>query len=143
MAAGRPGWESWWRVDAMTRTIAPFVLVALLLSSILLGQQPRTDTINADVEHQIIENFGASDCWSMQKLGLWSPAAKERVADLLFSQTKGIGLSCWRFNVGGGINPQIGNPWRTVETFEVAQGKYDWTRQAGERWFLAAAKARG
>ncbi len=127
----------------MTRTIAPFVFVALLLSSTLPGQQPRTDTINADVEHQIIENFGASDCWSMQKLGLWSPAAKERVADLLFSQTKGIGLSCWRFNIGGGINPQISNPWRTAETFEVAQGKYDWSRQAGERWFLAAAKARG
>jgi O-glycosyl hydrolase len=105
--------------------------------------QTRTYTLQPDVEYQVIENFGASDCWSMQKLGAWSAASKEKVADLLFSQTKGAGLSCWRFNVGGGVNPQITNPWRTAETFEIAEGKYDWTRQAGERWFLKAAKARG
>jgi hypothetical protein len=45
--------------------------------------------------------------------------------------------------LGGGLNPEIKTPWRTVETFEVAEGRYDWTRQAGERWFLQAAKARG
>jgi hypothetical protein len=79
----------------------------------------------------------------MQRVGTWSPPNRNRVADLLFSQTEGIGLSCWRFNIGGGINPQITHPWRTVETFEVSEGSYDWTRQAGERWFLGAAKARG
>ncbi len=120
-----------------------FLFAAVLISNPLPGQPPRPDTVNANVERQLMENFGASDCWSMQKLGLWSQAAKDRVADLLFSQTKGAGLSCWRFNIGGGINPQISNPWRTAETFEVAEGKYDWSRQAGERWFLAAAKARG
>ncbi|HEY6290780.1 MAG TPA: glycoside hydrolase [Terriglobia bacterium] len=101
------------------------------------------DTILLDSEYQVIENFGASDCWSMQKIGGWSLPNRERVADLLFSRTRGIGLSCWRFNFGGGINPQITNPWRTVETFEISEGRYDWTRQANERWFLGAAKARG
>ena len=101
------------------------------------------DVIKADVEHQVIENFGASDCWSMQKLGPWSLKSRERIADLLFSREKGAGLSCWRFNIGGGINPQITHPWRTAETFETGEGKYDWSRQAGERWFLQAAKARG
>ncbi len=79
----------------------------------------------------------------MQKLGAWKEEAKQRVADLLFSQDSGIGLSCWRFNLGGGINPRITHPWRTAETFETAPGSHDWTRQAGERWFLRAAKARG
>jgi hypothetical protein len=65
------------------------------------------------------------------------------VADLLFSQTSGIGLSCWRFNIGGGINRTITNPWRTAETFEIAPGQYDWTRQRNEQWFLGAAKLRG
>ncbi len=102
-----------------------------------------TDTIDLGREHQVIENFGASDAWSMQKLGTWSLDNRNKVADLLFSQTNGIGLSCWRFNIGGGIDPQISNPWRRVETFELAEGRYDWTRQAGERWFLGAAKARG
>ena len=103
----------------------------------------RQDEIRLDVEHQEMDNFGASDCWSMQKVGLWAEENRARVADLLFSPASGIALSCWRFNVGGGINPRITHPWRTAETFETAQGEYDWRRQAGERWFLAAAKARG
>ncbi|MGA2184560.1 MAG: glycoside hydrolase [Bryobacteraceae bacterium] len=107
---------------------------------------PHRDTIRLDVEHQVIDNFGASDCWSMQKVGTWSPDNRIRIADLLFSETKGIGLSCWRFNIGGGINPKISEPWRswrTAETFEIAEGQYDWTRQAGQRWFLTAARERG
>lgn len=100
--------------------------------------------VDTTVSYQTIENFGASDCWSIQRVGTWSDAGRERVADLLFSIDKGIGLSCWRFNVGGGINrTTIRDPWRTAETFEVSEGVYDWTRQAGERWFLRAAKARG
>ncbi|MGC4050951.1 MAG: glycoside hydrolase [Paludibaculum sp.] len=103
----------------------------------------RVDTITLDSLYQRIDNFGASDCWTMQKLASWSLQSRERVADLLFSQSKGIGLSCWRFNIGGGVNPKITHPWRSPETFEVSEGQYDWTRQAGERWFLGAAKARG
>jgi O-glycosyl hydrolase len=108
-----------------------------------LPNEVLSDQIDLDHEHQTIENFGASDAWSMQKLGTWSLENRNRVADLLFSQEKGIGLSCWRFNIGGGVNPQITNPWRTAETFEVSEGHYDWTRQVGECWFLGAAKARG
>ncbi len=108
-----------------------------------LRAEPVRDVIDVDREHQVIDNFGASDAWSMQKLGTWSLENRSKVADLLFSQTEGIGLSCWRFNIGAGVNPQITNPWRTAETFETSEGHYDWTRQAGERWFLAAARARG
>ncbi len=94
--------------------------------------------------HQIIDNFGASDCWRAQFVGAWSLGNRNRVADLLFSTTEGIGLSCWRFNLGAGKDPgKIGNVSRTVETFEVAEGEYDWSRQANEQWFLGAAKARG
>ncbi len=101
------------------------------------------DTVLLDEERQIIDNFAASDCWSMQKIGGWSLPNRNRVADLLFSQADGIGLSCWRFNIGGGVNPRITNPWRTAETFEVSPGQYDWSRQRNEQWFLRAAKLRG
>ena len=107
------------------------------------GDAPDSDTVLLDEERQIIDNFAASDCWSMQKIGGWSPDNRNRVADLLFSQTDGIGLSCWRFNIGAGINSKITNPWRTAETFEIAPGQYDWTRQRNEQWFLQAAKLRG
>ena len=94
--------------------------------------------------HQTIDNFGASDCWLAQEVGGWTnTAAKESIADLLFSTTSGIGLSCWRFNLGGGIDSTITDPQRTAETFEPSQGSFVWTNQAEEQWFLSAAKARG
>jgi len=100
--------------------------------------------VDLGLRRQTMDNFGANDAWSMQKVGAWSEANKNQVADLLFATNTGIGLSCWRFNLGAGINTNtIANPWRTVETFAVAQGKYDWNRQANERWFLRAAKAHG
>ena len=123
------------------RSILKAAVVGLAAGALRAEAVP--DTINANREYQVIDNFSASDAWSMQKLGAWSLKSRNRVADLLFSQSKGIGLSCWRFNIGAGINPQITNPWRTAETFETSEGHYDWTRQAGERWFLSAAKVRG
>ena len=117
--------------------------IGISIWSVLNGAT-RTDVIDPGTKYQAIDNFGASDCWSMQKIGAWSEKSKRCVADLLFSTEKGIGLSCWRFNLGGGINPRLlGDTWRMPETFEVAEGRYDWSRQANERWFLRAAKARG
>lgn len=116
---------------------------AVALPSRSAGTSPEKDTVLFQEERQIIDNFGASDCWSMQKIGGWSVDNRSRIADLLFSQVDGIGLSCWRFNIGAGLNPKITNPWRTAETFEVAPGEYDWARQKNEQWFLRAAKLRG
>ena len=113
----------------------------LALGGAVLAQSgpERHDTVQLNVRRQLIENFGASDCWSMQKIGAWPEEKREEVARLLFSTSGGIGLSAWRFNLGAGVTASIRNPWRTVETFEVGEGKYDWTRQANERWFLRSA----
>ncbi len=126
-----------------SRRSALKTMAAGAAAGLLRAQAPHADSIRLDAESQTIENFGASDCWSMQKLGTWSLANRNRVADLLFSQTQGIGLSCWRFNLGGGITGRIHDAWRTAETFETGEGAYDWNRQSPERWFLAAAKVRG
>lgn len=123
------------------RSVLKGALAGLAASA--LRAEPIRDSIDLDREHQVIDNFGASDAWSMQRLGTWSLENRGKVADLLFSRSDGIGLSCWRFNIGAGINPRIANPWRTAETFETSEGHYDWNRQAGERWFLNAAKERG
>lgn len=120
------------------------VIICLLAVSLVTAQEVRQIEVDINTKYQVIDNFAASDCWSFQKIGAWVPAQKEKVADLLFSQDKGIGLSAWRFNIGGGLNfTSINSPWRTVETFEVSQGQYDWSRQQEERWFLQAAKERG
>jgi len=140
------GFASHGRLSLATAAAAAAALVATASSSAALkaggGEQDRVDPA---VRYQTVDNFAASDAWTMQAVGTWSTASKERVADLLFSTESGIGLSGWRFNVGGGTEPRdvIAEPLRTAETFEVAQGKYDWRRQAGPQWFLAAAKRRG
>ena len=53
-------------------------------------------------QRQTIDGFGASDAWSMWQIGCWDDSLQTKVADWLFSQDKGIGLSIWRFNAGAG-----------------------------------------
>jgi O-glycosyl hydrolase len=112
--------------------------------------------LDTDVEHQEIDGFGASDAWRCQFVGKnWPLEKRERIADLLFSLDKdsegnpvGIGLSIWRFYISAGTAEQgedsdIGNPWRRGECFQNPDGSYDWTKQAGQQWFLQAARKRG
>ncbi len=103
------------------------------------------DVIDLGRTYQTLNHFGASDAWTMQRIGVWSDVNRKKFATLLFSQTQGIGLTCWRFNLGGGVvnDRRVINPARTVETVAVGAGKYDWTRQANERQVLADAKAMG
>lgn len=112
--------------------------------------------INISEVYQEMDGFGASDAWSCQFVGKnWPLAKKEAIADLLFSKDtnqygdpKGIGLSIWRFNIGAGSAEQgsdsyISDPWKRAECFLNADGTYNWSKQAGQQWFLKAAKSRG
>lgn len=101
---------------------------------------------------QKICNFGASDGWNAQPVGLYfSEDKKEKLAELLFSSEddengnpKGIGLTAWRFNIGAGTYEQgsssrISPSEHRTECFLTADGTYDWSKQAGQRWFLEQA----
>ncbi|MDB5279863.1 MAG: hypothetical protein JWR61_4818 [Ferruginibacter sp.] len=109
----------------------------------------------ADVK-QTIHSFGASDSWTAKFVGRWSDVNKKnKIADYLFSldtaadgSPKGIGLSLWRFNIGAGSYEQGGtsgipDEWRREECFLNADGTYNWSKQEGAQWFLAAAKGMG
>lgn len=91
-------------------------------------------SIDVSIKYQRIDNFGASDAWSMEQLGkYWTEENKTRVADLLFSRDIGIGLSAWRFNIGAGSKEMdqaiITNPWRRTEAFKSSEdGNYDWNK---------------
>ncbi|QKZ13726.1 glycoside hydrolase family 30 protein [Spirosoma sp. KUDC1026] len=105
--------------------------------------------------YQTMEHFGASDAWACQFVGQWPDVKRNAIADLLFSrdflpsgQPKGIGLSLWRFNIGAGTAEQgtdsgIRDEWRRAESFLNPDGTYNWNKQAGQVWFLQAAKQRG
>ena len=125
-----------------------FMVIIVLLSQLILGgdvfAQPLSVNVDLSRKYQTMDNFSASDCWWAHIIGKeWTTANKDSIADLLFSTTKGIGLSACRFNIGAGIDPTITDPWRTVETFEVSPGVYDWSRDSGGQWFLKAAYNRG
>jgi len=110
--------------------------------------------IDTNSPQQTVHHFGASDAWSMQFIGNWDEKEQTKVADWLFSldsdangNPKGIGLSVWRFNLGAGSaeqgdDAQINYGTRT-ECLMNADGKFDWTKQAGQRKFLRMAKERG
>ena len=112
--------------------------------------------IDTSTSFQVIDGFGASDAWQCAFIGKnWPQEKREHIADLLFSREvdtkgnpKGIGLSLWRFNIGAGTAEQgdasdIRNPWRRTECFQAPDGSYDWSKQAGQQWFLRAARHRG
>lgn len=121
----------------------------------LLSQNLKEISFDYNEKRQEIHSFGASDCWRTQYVGMWPEEKKERIADLLFStdfdemgSPKGIGLSLWRFNIGSGSHEAgdasgVDSDWRRTECFLDKDGNWDWNKQAGQRWFLEAAKKRG
>ncbi len=113
-------------------------------------------TLDLGVKYQTIEGFAASDCWSGNYVGeYWGDTEKEQIAEWLFSQEvnsttgspKGIGLSMWRFNLGAGTAQQTNSGFSNIEnnadSFLNDDGSYDWTRHAGQRYFLDKAKEMG
>ncbi|TPG40947.1 glycoside hydrolase [Flavobacterium pectinovorum] len=113
-------------------------------------------SINLDANLQTMESFGASDAWQCNFIGRnWPSDKKNKIADLLFSKEldtdgnpKGIGLSLWRFNLGSGSSEQgdasdIGDEWRRTECFTTDGVTYNMNKQAGQVWFMKAAKERG
>jgi O-glycosyl hydrolase len=112
--------------------------------------------VNLDANLQTMESFGASDAWQCNFIGKnWPLDKRNQIADLLFSKgvdtegnPKGIGLSLWRFNLGAGSAEQgeasdIGDEWRRTECFTGDGVTYNMSKQAGQVWFMKAAKQRG
>ena len=116
---------------------------------------PVTLAIDASKTFQTIQDFGASDCWTAEYVGDYFTADREKAAKWLFSQQmdangnpEGIGLSCWRVNLGAGsadqgANSNIEDETRRAECFLKEDGSYDWTRCNGQQWFMQQAKSYG
>lgn len=140
---------------APVRLITIVILLApLLKTSSAFGQT--VFTVDTKKTAQKIDNFGASGAWFSEGIGKhWAADKKERMAELLFSKAfdqagnpLGIGLSAFRFNIGGGTTEQgdssgISNPVKRVECFLSPSGTYDWNKQQGYMWFVRKAASYG
>jgi O-glycosyl hydrolase len=89
-----------------------------------------TLTLEPDVVYQTIAGFGTTGCWWAKDVGGWQQDKVGKVVDLLFDKKQGIGLTIYRFEVGGGGINNSADPWRRAETFEAEPGKYEWDRDA-------------
>jgi len=135
----------------------------------LIGQAMAQHTTSfrvTDHPQQTIDGFGASDAWSMWRIGEWEDSLQTKVADWLFSMEmtntpdgnlplggesegemsagqrgaspKGIGLSIWRFNAGAGSATQ----GDAAQINRDTRTEY-FEKQTGQRRFLKLAKERG
>ena len=138
-----------------TRTIIAS-LAMLAMTGMATAQEKKVYAINKNVTYQVIDNFAASDAWRCDFIGkYWPEEKKEQIADLLFNREfdkegnpKGMALTAWRVNIGGGSYEnreakEVNNSWNRTECFLSPDGKYDFTKQAGQQWFMKAARDRG
>jgi len=126
----------------------------LLFIPFLVNAQTEV-TVDLSTTYQTVQGFGASDAWNCQYVGEYWTSSRAEVAKKLFSTSfdsdgypEGIGLSRWRFNIGAGSyeqgdNSGIEKPERRAQCFLGSDGSYDWTKQAGQQWFLQQAKNYG
>ncbi|MCI7119279.1 glycoside hydrolase [Prevotella sp.] len=128
----------------------------LALAANTSAQSTYRVTISPNTTYQTIEDFGASDCWTADFVGKhFSEAEKEKSARWLFSREldsngnpEGIGLSMWRINLGAGSAEQgngsgIDDVTRRGYCYLDAKGTYDWTKSAGQQYFMQQAKKYG
>lgn len=110
--------------------------------------------INPAQTFQTMQGIGASDCWMGNWVGRDWTSTREDVARVLFSQEivdgqpQGAGLSMWRVNTGAG-SAEIGDKsgittaHRRAESFMNPDGTYDWSRCAGQQYFMEQARKMG
>jgi O-glycosyl hydrolase len=91
---------------------------------------------------QTITGFGASGAWWPNDADGFSTTTRAQIARLLFDRSAGLGLSIYRYNIGGGgAGVQAGA--RAPKSFLTAPGRYDWSDDPGGTAFLRLAARYG
>lgn len=111
-------------------------------------------TLNKNKKYQTFEGFGASAAWWAQLAGGWSNtdpesgiATADRIAQLLWSKTDGIGLRTFRYNLGAGSaesgRGEYSDKFRRAECFEDKNGRYDFSKDANAVYMMKKAAEYG
>ena len=110
--------------------------------------------INKSKTYQTFEGIGASGAWWAQYAGGWNntdpdsglPVA-DRIAQLLYSKTDGIGMRTYRYNIGAGSKEsgkgEYSDEYRRAECFEDKNGSYDFSKDANAVYMMKKAAEYG
>jgi len=120
-------------------------LLPLLLAAMDHGCEAYTVTIDPTARYQTLEGWGTSLAFMAHMLGDFPDPVRDQFADLMFSPTRGLGLTIARYNIGGGENPSLHFLPKAarVPGYEPSPGVWDWNADPGQRWLLRAGIARG
>jgi glucuronoarabinoxylan endo-1,4-beta-xylanase len=102
-----------------------------------------TCTVNWDNQKQVMDGFGASGAFHQASALMNFPEpARSKILDLLFSESKGVGLSIVRNIVGdsGSYGTSSNGPTASIEPQE---GVWNWTGDKDQIWLMNQAKKRG
>ncbi|KZV74987.1 glycoside hydrolase family 30 protein [Peniophora sp. CONT] len=91
---------------------------------------------------QTVNGIGASGAWWVNDIAKFPSSVQQNISNLLLSQTSGLGLTDYRYNLGGGgvgVNTQD----RVAQTPYKSDGNYDWTADAAGTFFLKEAARQG
>lgn len=103
--------------------------------------------VDINKQYQTFDGIGASGAWWAQLVGGWSHTdpisgmpVRDRIAQLLYSKADGIGMSIYRYNIGGGSKHsgkgEYSQPLRATECFEISPEKYDWNRDSNAVYMM-------
>ena len=110
--------------------------------------------ISKNKTYQTFEGFGASGAWWAQIVGAWNNkdpesgiAVRDRISQLLYSKSKGIGLYTYRYNLGAGSKESgrgnYSDPARRAECFENKNGEYDFSKDTNAVYMMRQAAKDG
>lgn len=141
------------KINRIWVKVAVFLMGLLTAVTAWVGQLGREETavtirLSPLVTNQCVQGFGTSACW-------WShmvedDATRTDLISRLYGKD-GLRLNIYRYNVGGGINPQhnrVRDPWRSAESFyvfneETRRWEYDFTRDSNAQKALFEALSLG
>jgi O-glycosyl hydrolase len=131
------------RLRSILVGIAAATVVVAALAEPARAQAPAVSAVRVLAGGaQTIKGFGASGAWWPNDVQSFSQANQTRIAQLLFDPKAGLGLSIYRYNIGGGgVGVHAGA--RAPKSFLTAPGTYDWSADPGGIAFLAAAHRYG
>ncbi|KAJ7177134.1 glycoside hydrolase [Mycena filopes] len=116
-------------------------LTTLAVSLLAAIPQSATAATVSATPAQTFLGIGGSGAWWPHDIFNFPDAVRQNLSSLLFSQS-GLGLSSYRFNIGGG-GVGVTNPVRAPATFYVSPGVYNFNADPQGVYFLQQAGAHG